>query len=386
MHLSVLVIAFCMQHITACVEVPYHAVIVSSSSCPQWQCRDGYFRTAPPNPLLATCKPCTQLRGCPSGYTGRACAPLNDTACVQCPSQPPPNARFRQGCGDIVCNDGFVIEQPLMACGLCPKASYCQNNTVYTCGENATTIAAGANTRLQCLPSDLAKDGVGMLAVVDFTLQTPIDDAGQCDALTWLQYGMLIGCRFQPRDVNVGLQWSLLCSVVTSHIASTAYAAWLAQQLQTKASFTAAALRACLDTQKLSIMQQSVTGQSVKTMLNTYSFFRPSTVIAQIDGPLDPPELRYEPISWGQQPQDAVAVVASMGIIGTSLPLALAMLVAGLCARRRRRMRMNAVIDKLTAHKRRVLAELSQPPQSAKKATTAPAQLAKKATTAPAQI
>jgi hypothetical protein len=254
-----------------------------------------------------------------------------------------------------MCNDGFIMSAEHTECILCPRGSHCKNNTAYACGVNATTVGAGANTHLQCVPTNIAENGVGMLAVVDFTLLTPSDDVQQCPALAWLQYGMLIGCRVQIRDINTGLQRSLLCSIVTSKIAAASYAVWLMQQLQDKAAFTAAALRACLNVPQLIITQQGVTGQSVQSMLKTYYFFDPSSDVLQIDGPLAPPKLRYEPLRWGQQPQDTVAVMAAMGILGTALPLSLAILVAALWARRRQRMHLQAVISKVLEHRLKLM-------------------------------
>lgn len=341
--LHVLCLAALAGLIAACAELPYHAAITQPGPCPEWRCLSGFFRTAPTNPSLATCKPCTQP-ACPAGSEPSVCLPTADSACVQCARQPPANAHFAdpsEGCaGAVICDDGFSTAASAESCTPCAIGMYCAQGHVDACGPNATTAAVGATTVLECLPLSPAQNGVGLVAGIDIALTAPMGTQLACprlqSALSWLQYGMLLGCKVSTRDAS-GLQGTVLCSVITSEAAAQGgvYVAWLTERLHAKASSTANALAACLADTGLTIVEQSITTQPAEQMMREYYGFIDQTGGAtRLPPPLDPPPLRFEPIPWGQQPQDAVALLAALGILGTTLPLSLCMILAGICSRR----------------------------------------------------
>lgn len=66
---------------------PLHSISGSWS----WVCAPGFYRTAPPNPGMATCRPCRGLApaSCRASEYFAACSPTSDAQCVACPSLPP---------------------------------------------------------------------------------------------------------------------------------------------------------------------------------------------------------------------------------------------------------------------------------------------------------
>lgn len=350
--------------------MPYHALAgaakpgQSQSACPEWTCLPGFFRTAPAVPDLATCKPCS-IRACEAGLRLVACTPLADAACVPCDAQPPPNSHFLQaGCNATVCDDGWYSGPQQQWCAVCPMGSFCSNGVQTQCGVNTITPDSGASSILDCIPSNPASDGVGLIVSIDYSMLNPTQQrAAACGKLqtvmAWLQYGMLLGCQASERDIS-GLNGVVLCSVITSKAAAAggAYVTWLADRLAAMGPVMQAALSTCFLSPDLVISDSSITAQPVSDMLRAYAIFEQGVEQGEsiyFAAPQQPPALAFDAIKWGQQPQDAVAVLAAVGILGTTMPIALAMLVASICARRRHQQALNQITADMVRHRERLL-------------------------------
>jgi hypothetical protein len=322
----------------AAAMIPFHA---NATTAGGWQCNDGFFRTSPALPEMATCKRCSTPPCSPGNFLSR-CTPTKDTICLPCPQPPPENARYIQGgCTQTACLDGYYYHHGQNApCEPCPVGSFCAGGNITACDSDATTIGTGASAVLQCLPKDLSNGSIALVISIDFsfTQQQPMQAACAGAPLRriieWIPYGRFGDCTLRFYD-TFALAGAVQCGIFTSKSAGAGgvFVNWLLKQLrENQQLFLLDSLQRCLRTTALVITSTSITSGDAAVGADSSNLMR---------GPQDPPQLRYDDFRWGHQPKDVIAALAALGILCTTLPLAIAIICAGLYVKTRRRQEMH---------------------------------------------
>lgn len=278
--------------------VPFHAVplnvLSSSSSNPSnhttWICNQGFYKTAPPNPVLSTCKKCliVSQENCSHSSKLRECTPLWDAACEECPALPSywiytPNMH---DCKTKQCNSGYfnhsspsnsnssttsktslsatpqaALGQKEIDCWPCPFGSYCQNSIARECGTGLITFTQGSTNPLQCVPSTF--ESVQQVQItIFFTVQSdsnvllfafcPHKDKV---VSTWLQYGRVIECSSSQgaNEDNVG-EFQIDCILFSTQTFLQQFLVWLYNEVEIRGDWMKGFVRDCISQEQEKII------------------------------------------------------------------------------------------------------------------------------------
>ena len=238
---------FIIQFLTASFvksnELPFHANFVNDSST-VWECKQGYFRTSPTNPLLATCKKCLPLTkaDCPSESTFMNCTSAHDAICKSCkPLQHNDNIAWRympnkHDCSTLECNIGYYNDSE--SCYSCPVGSYCVDGRNFSCGNELTTFSTETFSLLGCIPTSIAS-AWQIQFIFYFDILSSKDNIIFCPSLEnvlimpWLRYGRLVDCTgTQDNLLLESYSTKISCRILISRQYTTEYMIWLTEEIE----------------------------------------------------------------------------------------------------------------------------------------------------------
>jgi hypothetical protein len=318
--------ALLLLPMAAATRPPFHSIATASG----WVCKDGFFRTLPLDPALATCRRCNNLTEADCAQDTERFIPCSATAnarCAPCLGSPPINMAFTNHCASVRCTPGYYYYNQ-SNCQPCPKGSVCDGEAASPCGPLLTTLAPGATSPLQCMPLPDAPQEQ-QLFLIDLLLSVQTEGlTGGCATLfqavlTWLTYGALLDCQLGLANYSTGIA-GLQCVVLSSRQYAPLYIQWLGPRLQSQREWIQSFLQVCLDRPGLTLAELSAT-------ISTVTAVAPATPLPNASSYVKPPLLSYDARRWGTAPADIVAALVGFVLLAAALCLSGCMAAAVGC-------------------------------------------------------
>ena len=341
---------------TSCAYLPLHAARAPTPTDPcNWLCTDGYFQTAPPNPLDSVCRPCSRYACAIGQYTSR-CYHETDSACVTCPFAQNLTYVSNRACDEVRCANGYynsASSNAAMACSMCEQGFYCINGMRYPCsGDKELTLVAGSDAPLYCQPTYASGIVNNIVVAIQYSL-TPSTAAQPQHSpdklqtlLSWIQYGSRSTCAATTPTAD-----SIQCWITIAPSVAGIYVLWLQTILNTNADRIKTALIDGLSPQPVTL---SII--SIQVMPNT------AADVATQQGPSDAsriapskaPLLQFAPIRWGLLQQDTELSLGFVAALLSMLFIACAALVAIATVQCKYRRHVRDYLQQLTEQRRQI--------------------------------
>lgn len=356
-------------------NIPFHATAINDGS---WVCKQGFFKTKPQNPLLATCRRCSlvSIDDCPANSFFIECTPLHDAGCQICPTPTNNNNLLphawtytpeKHDCVTMQCKNGFFNDSNSITCLPCPIGSYCLSGAQIQCGENLTTLSQEESSPLACAPTH--RDAAWQIQIT-FYFSLQVSDStyvfSYCPqikdlVLEWLLFGKLIECSGSKKE-DVSLDGEINCIIIIARRFTTDYIQWLYKEIVSRSMQLMAFTRQCIainDKDKITGWDARIQSMEPETV---YYFFpsNRNTTMQMINSstsdvnslvmmtvpPAEYPQITSKMSSlWGSFGHDIALFTLSITLFIFSLCVSIFFLLTGIILRYRRN---------ITSTKRRV--------------------------------